>query len=259
MKTNRGVRGTRDRTLQNSFFGVQMSAESDILINKCVELVCHNCWAVDTVELTKRQETIIEIVKQQGPITGEHIADLLHLTRATLRPDLSILTMAGFVEARPRVGYYYSGKKNADLFGDTLRKLKVKDHKSVPTVILEKASIYDAIVTMFMEDVGSLIVVRDSLLQGMVSRKDLLKVAIGGGDIHHIPVNLAMTRMPHIVTVNIDDSLYEAAVRMVRHEVDSLPVTRLHTEDSTGLEVVGRVSKTTVARAFVELGQYHEV
>lgn len=214
---------------------------------------------MDTIELTKRQETIIEIVKRQGPITGEHIADMLSLTRATLRPDLSILTMAGFLEARPRVGYYYSGKKNADLFGDALRKLKVKDHKSVPIVITEKSSIYDAIVTMFMEDVGSLIVVRDALLQGVVSRKDLLKVAIGGGDIHQIPVNLAMTRTPHVVTVHIDDSLYEAAVLMVRNEVDSLPVTRPNGEDPTGLEVLGRVSKTTVARAFVELGQFHEV
>jgi DeoR family transcriptional regulator, catabolite repression regulator len=214
---------------------------------------------VGTIELTKRQERIIEIVKRQGPITGEQIAELLSLTRATLRPDLSILTMAGFLEARPRVGYYYSGKKNADLFGETLRKLKVKDHKAVPTVITETASIYDAIVTMFMEDVGSLIVVREAALQGIVSRKDLLKVAIGGGDIHQIPVNLAMTRMPHIITVNMDDSLYEAAVLMVRHEVDSLPVTRAPVDTPGGLEVVGRVSKTTIAHAFVELGQYHEV
>ena len=62
------------------------------------------------MELSKRQETIIEIVKNDGPITGEQIAERLNLTRATLRPDLSILTMAGFLEARPRVGYYYNGK-----------------------------------------------------------------------------------------------------------------------------------------------------
>lgn len=216
-------------------------------------------WAVVGTELTKRQETIIDIVKRHGPITGENIADRLSLTRATLRPDLSILTMSGFIEARPRVGYYFTGKKNADLFGGTLRKLKVKDYKSVPVVITEKSSVYDAIVQMFMEDVGSLVVVRDGAIQGVVSRKDLLKVAVGGGDIHHIPVNLAMTRMPHVVTIDIDASLYEAAVLMVRHEVDSLPVVRASQAEEAALEVVGRVSKTTVARAFVELGEYREV
>ncbi len=216
---------------------------------------------VAVIELTKRQEQILEIVKRYGPITGENIAERLSLTRATLRPDLSILTMAGYLEARPRVGYYYSGKKNADLYGETLRKLKVKDYKSVPVVIPETASVYDAIVQMFMEDVGTLIVVRDGYLQGVVSRKDLLKVAIGGGDIHKIPVNLAMTRVPHVITIDMDESLYEAASLMVRHEIDSLPVVRSEPQDGgeARLEVVGRVSKTTITRAFVELGQYREV
>ncbi|MDQ1145006.1 putative ArsR family transcriptional regulator [Bacillus sp. SORGH_AS 510] len=51
----------------------------------------------------------MQIVKESGPITGEQIADQLSLTRATLRPDLAILTMAGFLDARPRVGYFYTG------------------------------------------------------------------------------------------------------------------------------------------------------
>lgn len=213
--------------------------------------------AVITIELTKRQEAILELVKQKGPITGEQIAEHLSVTRATLRPDLSILTMAGYLEARPRVGYFYSGRKNADLFGQTLRKLLVKDYKSVPVVVQERTSVYDAVVTMFTEDVGTLIVVRDGQLAGVVSRKDLLKVAIGGGDIQHMPVNLAMTRVPHVVTIDMEDSLYEAAVRMVNHEVDSLPVVRRREDGS--LDVVGRVSKTTITRVFVELGQFHDV
>ncbi|MCL6631094.1 MAG: helix-turn-helix transcriptional regulator [Alicyclobacillus herbarius] len=219
-----------------------------------------------TIELTKRQQTILDIVKRHGPITGERIAEMLSLTRATLRPDLSILTMAGYLDARPRVGYFYSGKKNADLFGDALRKLKVKDYKSVPTVIEETESVYNAIVTMFMEDVGTLIVVRDRQPVGVISRKDLLKVAIGGGDIHDVPVNVAMTRWAHVVTAHPEESLYEAALRMVQNEVDSLPVVR-EKEREPGqaeaagpeLELIGRVSKTTIARAFVELGAYHEV
>jgi len=212
---------------------------------------------VNIIELTKRQATIVEIVKQRGPITGEKIADTLSLTRATLRPDLSILTMSGYLEARPRVGYFFSGRKNVDVFGDTLRKLKIKDYKSVPTVIGERSSVYDAIVMMFMEDVGSLLVVRERQLLGVVSRKDLLKSSIGGGDIHNIPVNMAMTRMPHVVAASIDDSLLDAAILMVRHEVDSLPI--LSSDGETANEVVGRVSKTTITKAFVELGDYREV
>lgn len=78
------------------------------------------------IELNKRQEHIIQIVKDHGPITGESIAPQLGLTRATLRPDLAILTMAGYLEARPRVGYFYTGKTGAAYYLKLLRKLKYK-------------------------------------------------------------------------------------------------------------------------------------
>nr|MDK7246009.1 helix-turn-helix domain-containing protein [Staphylococcus lugdunensis] len=84
------------------------------------------------MELSKRQEQIIDIVKHEGPITGEHIAEHLNLTRATLRPDLAILTMSGFLEARPRVGYFYSGKSKNKIFKDQLRQYNVKDYMSHP-------------------------------------------------------------------------------------------------------------------------------
>lgn len=93
---------------------------------------------VSTIELNKRQEHILQIVKENGPITGEHIAEKLNLTRATLRPDLAILTMSGFLEARPRVGYFYTGKTGTQLLADKLKKLQVKDFQSIPVVIHEK-------------------------------------------------------------------------------------------------------------------------
>lgn len=71
--------------------------------------------AVSPIELNKRQEEILEIVKENGPITGEQIAERLSLTRATLRPDLAILTMAGFFDARPRVGYFTLVKRQTKL------------------------------------------------------------------------------------------------------------------------------------------------
>ncbi len=104
----------------------------------------------------------------------------LNLTRATLRPDLAILTMAGFLDARPRVGYFYTGKNGVQLLTENLEKLFVKDYQSIPVVVSENISVYDAIVTMFLEDVGTLFVVdQSSLLVGVVSRKDLLRASIG--------------------------------------------------------------------------------
>ena len=58
------------------------------------------------IKLSKRQDEILRIVKESGPITGQQIAEKLSLTRAALRPDLAILTMAGNLDARPRVGYF---------------------------------------------------------------------------------------------------------------------------------------------------------
>lgn len=153
------------------------------------------------IQLTARQLKIIEIVKSQGPITGEQIAGLLDLTRATLRPDLAILTMSGILDARPRVGYFYSGKSPQSFIAEGMRRVLVKDIKSVPVVISETASVYDSIVMMFTEDVGTLFVVGNGgVLVGVASRKDFLRSAVGKTDLHKMPVGMMMTRMPNIVT-----------------------------------------------------------
>lgn len=210
------------------------------------------------MELSKRQETILEIVKKEGPITGEQIAERLSLTRATLRPDMAILTMSGMLEARPRVGYFYSGKKPGQELAEKLHRITINDIKSVPVVVPEQCTVYDAVVTMFIEDVGTMFVVREGgLLEGVLSRKDLLKTTLGGQDIHKLPVGVIMTRMPNIVYVESDASVLEAARKLITHEVDALPVVRQAKgkDDNKDLEVVGRFSKTNVTRLFVELGE----
>lgn len=210
------------------------------------------------MELTKRQEQILEIVKKYGPITGEQIAEKLNLTRATLRPDMAILTMSGLLEARPRVGYFYSGKSPSRILADKLHRIKVSEIKSVPVVVSEKCTVYDAVVTMFIEDVGTLFVVREGgFLDGVLSRKDLLKITLGGQDIHKLPVGVIMTRMPNVVTVSPDDSVWFAAQKIITHEIDAVPVVRAVENDNgdKGYEVLGRVSKTNITRLFVELGE----
>lgn len=203
------------------------------------------------MELNKRQERILEIVKERGPITGELIAEELHLTRATLRPDLAILTMSGFLDARPRVGYFYTGKSGTQLVSESLKKLFVKNFQSVPVVVSESTSVYDAIVMMFLEDVGTLFVIdRNNLLVGVLSRKDLLRASIGQQDLNTIPVNIIMTRMPNIAVCQKEDLIIDVAKRLIEKEIDAMPVVR---EVENGYEVIGRMTKTNLTRAFLTL------
>lgn len=206
---------------------------------------------VSKIELSKRQEKIIEIVKENGPITGEHIADKLNLTRATLRPDLAILTMAGFLDARPRVGYFYTGKSSTQLLSESIKKIKVNDFKSIPVVVNENVTVYDAIVTMFLEDVGTLFVVdNDNLLVGALSRKDCLRASIGKQDLNNVPVHIIMTRMPNITMCNGEDLLIHVAEKLIEKQIDAIPIVR---ERDNGYEVVGRITKSNITKAFVSL------
>ncbi len=201
------------------------------------------------IELNKRQEQIVEIVKANGPITGEQIADQLNLTRATLRPDLAILTMSGYLEARPRVGYYFTGKTNTHLLTEQLRKLQVRDYQSIPIVVSTNVSVYDAICMMFLEDVGTLFVVDEqSYLVGVLSRKDLLRTSIGKQELTSIPVNIIMTRMPNITVCKPDDYIIDVAQVLIEKQIDALPVVR---ETGKGYEVIGRITKTNMTKILV--------
>ena len=57
--------------------------------------------------------------------------------------------------------------------------MKVGDFQSIPVVVAENISVYDAICHMFLEDVGTLFVVDESsFLTGVLSRKDLLRTSL---------------------------------------------------------------------------------
>jgi len=210
---------------------------------------------VNPIELTKRQNQIIELVKKHQPITSEQIAEKLNMTRAALRPDLTVLTMAGYLEARPKVGYFYSGQPVNNILSDFIKNLKVENIKSTPVVVSEDTTVYDAIVTLFLEDVGTIYVHNKGMLTGVVSRKDFLKIAIGNTDIHKVPVGVIMTRMPNIAFVRDEDSAYDAAAKIIEHEVDSVPVVEPITCENgkAGFKITGKVSKTNITRLFYDL------
>lgn len=209
--------------------------------------------------LTPRQEKIAEMVRTLGPITGEQIAERLSVTRAALRPDLAILVMSGMVEARPKVGYYYTGKNTLNLLTEQINRIRVKDVQSVPVVVSSGTNAYDAVVTMFLEDVGSVYVVEPGgILVGVVSRKDVLKVAMGGSDLHKMPVNVLMTPMTKIIVTTPEEPILTAAKKIIDNEVDSLPVVipaEVQGIKAHEHEVVGRITKTNITRLFVEIGE----
>jgi len=205
------------------------------------------------VKLSKRQEQIAQIVREEGPVTGSAIAEHLEVTRSALRSDLSVLTMLGVLDARPNVGYYYVGLSKETQTAERLKSFLVSDVLSQAVVVNGDTSLYDTIVTIFTEDVGTILVCDDSYLVGVVSRKDLLRASMGQTDSHTMPISMIMTPVSKVITVEPTDTLVEAAQKMIDYEVDCLPVVvREDVENKKRLKVVGRVSKTTVAKVFLE-------
>lgn len=209
------------------------------------------------MKLTPRQEEIVRLVKEGQPVTSEALASKLGVTRAALRPDLAILTMIGMLDARPKVGYVYSNKPSSSLLYEHISKIKVKDIMSKPSTVSEDTMVHEAIVYLFLKDVGTLFVENEGQLTGAISRKDFLKVAIGGTDIYKVPVGVIMTRMPNIVCVKEDDAAYEVAEKIISHEIDSIPVVKeeLDKDGESYLRIIGKVSKTNITKLFVKLGK----
>ncbi|MBY0120943.1 helix-turn-helix transcriptional regulator [Bacillus sp. S/N-304-OC-R1] len=208
------------------------------------------------IKLSNRQDEILRIVKRDGPITGNEIAKKLSLSRAALRPDLAILTRTGNIDARPRVGYFYNEDFQIMQQAETFMNQKVIDFKAHPIVVEKSTSVYDAIVQLFLEDVGTLYAVDpEGHLAGVVSRKDLLRASLGNKNLQELPVSVIMTRMPNITTVGPEETLLEAAKKMISNHIDSLPVVKQAEGERNKYTLLGRITKTTITRAYVEIGE----
>nr|WP_280875166.1 MULTISPECIES: helix-turn-helix transcriptional regulator [unclassified Paenibacillus] len=213
--------------------------------------------------MSARQLQIVELVKANAPITGEQIAEMLGLSRPTLRSDLALLVMLGLVDAKPKVGYTPgSSMSPGSQASRKLLNMKVKEVQALPVVVKENASVGDAVVSLFMENVGSLIVVDDDgCLSGIISRKDLLKFTFGNTNAATMPVSMVMTREPNVIHISPDESVIDAAKKMIHHQVDSLPVViQSKLESAGGLprwDVVGRVTKTIMTKILLDIAVGH--
>src|SRR4051812_44009413 len=162
--------------------------------------------------------------------------------------------MSGNLDARPRVGYYFNENYETKQQAKRFINQKVTMYKALPIVVEKSTSVYDAIVQLFLEDVGTLYIV-DPIghLAGVISRKDLLRASLGNQNLHELPVSVIMTRMPNIITINPEETLLVAAQKMIENHIDSLPVVKEVEEQKNTYLLVGRITKTTITRAYLEI------
>jgi CBS domain-containing protein len=112
---------------------------------------------------------------------------------------------------------------------------------SGPTSIASDAMAVEAARRMLSEDVGSLPVVEEDRLVGMVTDRDLvLQVMAKDLDPSNVPVSEVCTEGP--VTVEPGEALAEALERMAKEQVRRLPVV------SDG-RLVGILAQADIARA----------
>lgn len=205
-------------------------------INKATKRNCRNCEKGST--------------SQRGKIS-----ELLDVSRATLRSDLSFLTLVGILKASPKVGYTYSGSDLETLFFfDTFQK-KVEDVMTSPVLVTHDSFIQDAIITLFMYDADVLYVIDEKKqLLGILSRKDLLRAALNA-NIDVTPVAVCMTRMPHIKTCHKDLNILEAAALLQDFAIDSLPVV----EEQNEAHIIGTITKSALLNFIIQEARNAEV
>ncbi len=192
------------------------------------------------MDLTERQKKILIMLKEKSLLSGDEIAQNLNITKSALRTDFSILTTLKLITSKQNKGYSYNNKCTI---------IKVKDCMSPQNSIDIRTSVYDAIIHLFNYDLGTLVVVENEKLVGIISRKDLLKAALNKKNIEKTPVSMIMTRMPNIVHCFEDDNIKEAIEKLIKHEIDSLPVLR---KEKGKLSLVGRFTKTNVTKLFYQ-------
>lgn len=200
------------------------------------------------MQLTQRQNKIIQLLKAESPMTGETLATKLNISLATIRADLRLLTTIGILDARPKVGYAYQGENLLQMDSQKFFQTTIAAILLPPTEIKLTTSMEEAVTKLFLADVGSLYVLDDDgALVGLISRKDLLRASFTNRDTT-LPASIVMTRMPNVITVTADTSIIAASKLLLKHNVDSLPVV----QNAGDTHVIGKITKNRIFKYLIE-------
>lgn len=113
--------------------------------------------------------------------------------------------------------------------------------------IAPDATAQTAAETLLTQGIGSLLVVdRDGELAGIVTSTDLIEVVSGEGSPTESTVREHMTT--DVVTIGATDSVHDAAVEMIRGDIQHLPVTG---DES---DIVGMASATDITTQMTYMG-----
>lgn len=146
------------------------------------------------------------------------------------------------------------------ILGGYIKTISVMEIQTEPVIVEGTTSIYEGIIAMFTKNAGTLYVVDGKYLSGVVSRKDFIKAMIGRKDAESLPLSLIMTRMPHIIYLEPEESVYDAALKTTSSEIESLPVIKKEL-DNKGKErfiLIGKVSRTNITRYVLNMGKSKE-
>src|SRR5699024_10950659 len=200
------------------------------------------------MELSPRQQQILDIVKAQQPLSGEKIAEELGISRATLRSDLSFLTLAGILLAAPKIGYTYAGSQIEPFLFDETFHTAISELMVPPLLIEQSTPIREAITNLFMHNVRAIFVVDEQkLLIGTLNQKDLLRGSLTTSN-DQTPVAVCMTRLANVVTVTPEMNILEVAQLMIQHDTEALAVV----DQKNSRKIIGKITKSRILAYIVE-------
>ncbi|MEQ3459387.1 CBS domain-containing protein [Enterococcus cecorum] len=205
------------------------------------------------MELSPRQQQILDIVKAQQPLSGEKIAEELGISRATLRSDLSFLTLAGILQAAPKIGYTYAGSQIEPFLFDETFHTAISE-LMIPPLLIEQST-REAITNLFMYNVRAIFVVDEQKrLIGTLNQKDLLRGSLTTSN-DQTPVAVCMTRLANVVTVTPEMNILEVAQLMIQHDTEALAVV----DQKNSRKIIGKITKSRILAYIVEQAKVTEL
>ncbi len=99
--------------------------------------------------------------------------------------------------------------------------MKVKEIMKKVVTIDRRATIKHAASLMSKKNIGCLVVIECDLIVGIITERDIIKY-ISHSNYIHAPVEDIMTH--HVITIDANASINEAADSMFQHKIKKLPV-----------------------------------